>query len=138
MNLIPVIRESLGLQEDEEFRLNDINGGTYTSEYRFTNDDFQVREIQGWNDADSLILKLILIGKREVVKLPFKPEEREPYYYVGLYNGEIFSISYSRGYAQDEMRIKSGNCYRTYEEAEKHVDEWMSKIYGENWKELLK
>lgn len=138
MNLIPVIREALGLLENEEFRLNDINGGTYTSVYRFTDDDFQIREIQGWNDADSLTLKLILVGKREVVKLPFKPNEYEAYYFVNLYFGTVEVSAFSKDFTADVIRVNSGNCYRTKEEAKNHVDEWMTKVYGKDWKELMK
>ena len=38
----------------------------------------------------------------------------------------------------DKVQVKSGNCYRTEEEAEKHINEWMSKVYGKDWRELLK
>lgn len=138
MNLIPVIREALGLLENEEFRLNDINGGTYTSVYRFTDDDFQVREIQGWNDADSLTLKLILIGKREVVKMPFKPTQNENYCFVDLESGDVYRTNYRQEHKGDRVRVNSGNCYRTKEEAAKHIDEWMTKVYSKDWRELLK
>lgn len=141
MNFIPMIREALGLKIEEEFQLVKSDGISYNSKYRFDgNDELQwFNPYTGcWNVSSPNTLQEIIYGQVTIKKLPFKPEEHELYYYVGLYNGEIFSIPYSREYALDEMRIKSGNCYRTEKEAEKHVDEWMSKVYGENWKELLK
>ena len=139
MNLIPVIRERLGLQENEEFRVR--CGTAYVlGRYRFTKDRLEHFDVRYdcWAGATSDLFAKLVHGIYEVDKPPFKPKEAEVYYYVGLYNGEIFGTPYSQKYAQDVMRINSGNCYRTREDAEKHSDEWMSKVYGENWKELLK
>lgn len=71
-------------------------------------------------------------------RLPFKPKEGGLYYFISLDNGDAMGAFYCSGMSHHKLRVKSGNCYCTREEAEKHSDEWMSKIYGENWKELLK
>lgn len=138
MNLIPVIRESLGLQENEEFNLKNERNVVLPDKFRFTDRTFQIEENERWIEAESLMLKLLLKGECEVVKLPFKPKEDEFYYYVGFYSGDVIGTSYTAYCQSDIVNANSGNCYQTKEEAEKHVDEWMSKIYGENWKELLK
>ena len=138
MNLIPVIREALGLQENEEFNLINPNEVPFPEHFRFTSNSLQIHYPQGWEEANGMTLRALLRGDLKVVKLPFRPEEGELYYLVGFYTGDVISTCYAKECQSDIVNVKGGNCYRTEEEAEKHVDEWMSKIYGENWKELLK
>ena len=89
MNLIPVIREALGLQENEEFRVR--CGTAYViGRYRFTKDrleHFNVRDDrwEGAAGASSDLFAKLVHGIYEVDKPPFKPEEGEIYYYVGSY-----------------------------------------------------
>lgn len=139
MNLIPVIREALELQENEEFSVR--CGTAYVlGKYRFTKDrleHFNVRD-NCWEGTSSDLFAKLVHGIYKVDKPPFKPKEDEFYYYVGFYSGDVISTYYMKGCQSDIVNANSGNCYRTKEEAEKHVDEWMSKVYGENWKELLK
>lgn len=138
MNLIPVIREALGLRENEEFNLINPNEVPFPEHFRFTSNSLQIHYPQGWEEAHGMTLRSLLRGDLKVVKLPFKPKEDEVYYYVGFYDGDVIGTSYTKWWRSDILNANSGNCYRTREEAKKHVDEWMSKIYGENWKELLK
>ena len=138
MNLIPVIREALGLHENEEFNLKNDCTGVFPDKFRFTDSTLQIKEGERWFEAHSMMFKLLFKGEYKVVKLPFRPEEGELYYLVGFYTGDVISTCYAKECQSDIVNVKGGNCYRTEEEAEKHVDEWMSKIYGENWKELLK
>ena len=138
MNLIPVIREALGLQEHEEFNLINPQRSVISRAFRFTSNSLQIHYPQGWEEAHDMTLRALLRGDLKVVKFPFKPKEGEIYYYVDFYNGDVISTCYAKECQSDIVNVKGGNCYRTEEEAEKHVDEWMSKIYGENWKELLK
>lgn len=138
MNLIPVIREALGLQEHEEFNLINPQRSVISRAFRFTSNSLQIHYPQGWEEAHDMTLRALLRGDLKVVKLPFRPEEGELYYLVGFYTGDVISTCYAKECQSDIVNVKGGNCYRTEEEAEKHVDEWMSKVYGENWKELLK
>ena len=138
MNLIPVIREALGLQENEEFNLINANEVPFQERFRFASYTLQIHYPEGWEEANGMTLKALLRGDLKVVKLPWKPKESEVYYYVGFYDGDVISTSYIKGCRLDTVNENSSNCYRTREEAEKHIDEWMSKVYGENWKELLK
>lgn len=144
MNLIPVIREALGLRENKEFNLINSNGVPFPEHFRFTRYSLQIHYPQGWEEAHSMTLIALLRGDLKVVKLPFRPKTGEDYYFVDVSTGYVCRTTYGLGYRHDVVRIRealrvsSGNCYQTEEEAEKHVDEWMSKIYGENWKELLK
>ena len=138
MNLIPVIREALGLQENEEFSLINPNEGAFPEYFRFTSNTLQIHYPQGWEEAHGVFLRELLRGDLKVAKLSFKPKENETYYFVYLSDGDVYKSIYRKAHKSDRISVNSGNCYRTPEEAEKHVDEWMSKIYGENWKELLK
>ena len=138
MNLIPVIREALGLQEHEEFNLINPQRSVISRAFRFTSNSLQIHYPQGWEEAHDMTLRALLRGDLKVVKLPFKPKEGELYYFISLDNGDAMGAYYHSDMSHHKLRVKSGNCYYTREEAEKHSDEWMSKIYGENWKELLK
>lgn len=141
MNLIPMIRETLGLEIEEEFQLVKSDGTTYDLKYRCaSNDMLQWFDTYTgcWNVSSPTMLEKIIYGQVAIKKLPFKPKQNEKYYYVHLFYGKFGISEYDDNFTQDVVRVKSGNCYRTEEEAEKHVDEWMSKVYGENWKELLK
>ena len=140
MNLIPVIREALGLEVNEEF-IVDHGNIVHKYTYRFTDD-----KIQWYNERDEKFedtsclwtLASIVVGQYKVLKIPFKPKEGELYYFISLDNGDAMGAYYHSDMSHHKLRVKSGNCYCTREEAEKHSDEWMSKVYGENWKELLK
>lgn len=138
MNLIPVIREALGLQENEEFNLINPNEGPFPEHFRFTSNSLQIHYPQGWEEAHGMTLRELLRGDLKVAKLSFKPKENETYYFVYLSDGDVYKSIYRKAHKSDRISVNSGNCYRTPEEAEKHSDEWMSKVYGENWKELLK
>lgn len=139
MNLIPTIREALELQENEEFSVR--CGTAYVlGRYRFTKDrleHFNVRD-NCWEGTSSDLFAKLVHGIYRVDKPPFKPKEGELYYYVNLNIGEVMGNYYYSDMNHHVLIVNSGNCYRTKEEAEKHVDEWMSKVYVKDWKELLK
>lgn len=138
MNLIPMIREALGLEVNEEFNLKNDRNVVFPDKFRFTDSTLQIKEGERWFEASSMMFKLFFKGEYEVVKLPFRPKEGELYYLVGFYTGDVISTCYAKECQSDIVNVKGGNCYRTEEEAEKHVDEWMSKVYGKDWRELLK
>lgn len=141
MNLIPMIRETLGLEIEEEFQLVKSDGTTYDLKYRFaSNDMLQWFDTYTgcWNVSSPTMLEKIIYGLATIKKLPFKPKEGKLYYFIDLDNGDAMGVCYYSNMSHHKLRVKSGNCYRTEEEAEKHVDEWMTKVYGKDWRELLK
>lgn len=142
MNMIPMIREALGLEIEEEFQLLlKSDGATYNSKYRFANNDtlqWFDPDAGCWNMSLPTMLEKIIYGQVTIKKLPFKPKVGELYYFISLDNGDAMGAYYHSDMSHHKLRVKSGNCYYTREEAEKHSDEWMSKVYGENWRELLK
>lgn len=136
MNLIPVIREALGLQEHEEFNLINPQRSVISRAFRFTSNSLQIHYPQGWEEAHDMTLRALLRGYLKVVKLPWEPKESGTYNYVNFYNGQIVQTIYVENCISDKTRVESGNCYRTEEEAKKHVDEWMEKLYGKGWRKL--
>lgn len=141
MNMIPMIRETLGLEIEEEFQLVKSDGTTYDLKYRFASNDMLQwfdTYTSCWNVSSSTTLEKIIYGLVSIKKPPFKPEEGGLYYFISLDNGDAMGAFYCSGMSHHKLRVKSGNCYCTREEAEKHSDEWMNKVYGENWRELLK
>lgn len=109
-----------GLQLNEEF---DIEGNEYNP-YRFTERGLLDRE----NDNRSSHA-MCLIGEygeyKKIIKRPYRPKGGEDYWYVGDV-GTVCSTINVR-WMRDYLRISSGNCYRTREEAEAHVEEWKEK-----------
>lgn len=83
MNLIPMIREQLGLDENEEFNLINPNGVPFPEHFRFTNDSLQIHP-QEWEEAHGMTLKALLRGDLKVAKLPFRPKEGEDYYFIDV------------------------------------------------------
>lgn len=136
MNLIPVIREALGLQENEEFSLKNDRNVVLPDKFRFTDRTLQIKEGNWWFESHSMMLQLLFKGECKVVKLRFKPKEGEDYYFVDLVSGDVYKTIYRQANKSDRVKVNSGNCYKTAEKAAKHVDEWMEKLYGKEWRKL--
>lgn len=79
--------------------------------------------------SESCALGEFLRGERQVVKIPFKPKEDELYFCIGP-SGYI-QREYSEMSIVDYMRYKTGNCFRTKEEAEANKDEFIEKLKGD-------
>ena len=54
---------------------------------------------------------------------PFSPKEEDEYFYVDIWGGVLSGTYYSDGNI-NEWQVKSGNCFRTKEEAEYYRD-WL-------------
>lgn len=63
MNLIPVIREALGLQENEEFNLKNDRNVVFPDKFRFTDSTLQIKEGERWVEAHSMMFKLLFKGE---------------------------------------------------------------------------
>lgn len=75
-------------------------------------------------------LQDLLIGEVEIVKLPWKPKNKEGYYYPNVYNQEVF-YDFWVGTTTNYAMYNLGMCYRTREEAEAHFAEDYKKLTGE-------
>lgn len=67
------------------------------------------------------LLKL-LTEKYKVKKPPFHPKKHETFYYVTVL-GDIEKEDFYEEYTFHYLLCNLGKCYKTYEEAEKHVEE---------------
>ena len=117
----------LGLELYEEFKINDVKE-TENNIFRFTNDGIEyLNKSNGvWLAYDlSSIPIAVCNGDYKIIKLPWKPKDEEQFWYVSsegyiiqkTFNGDTFSI----------LCYKFGNCFKTKEEAKKHVDEILEK-----------
>lgn len=108
--------ELLGFEEGEEFAIVNGNGCTQNG-YHFENNVLKNTQ-QG--DCYKTTCKL-LNGEYKVVKLPWKPKDREHAYYIILnkrFIGDVTETIYSTENAYDVSLYKCGWLFRTYEEAE--------------------
>lgn len=118
-NLFPQIAEMLNVDIGEEFKLQEIDNKIYKIEL---NGFWQRTENQKcWDSMEGSFFELnaILMGKRTVVKLPWKPKKGETYYTFELLNGKwivhlLWWIDSPNGYAL----LDKGWIYRTKAEAE--------------------
>lgn len=96
MNYYKKIAEMLGVELEEEFKVSDMKIFTF----KFTEDDGLMFKY-GTNEdymPSSLILTKLLRGDYSVVKLPWKPEFNEPYWFYemrGIWGYRTWSGNYS-------------------------------------------
>ena len=123
----------LGLELEQEFVITDLDGKRKdTITYEFTEDGLFSKA----NDLSAkvtLILDLLLTGKCKAVPKPFKPKYGEQYWSYSLKNNQA-RCSLFEDYVEDYAMWKSGNCFKTKEEAEtkgKEIMEQLQKEYEE-------
>lgn len=117
-NLIPEIAKMLGVEVGEEFKVKGDDELTYI----FTDDGLKVTFAGGIEIAQTSInsdFVALVMGKDEVVKLPWKPKKGEDYYTFGSSIGE-WEVSCQRWTCHpfDLAVFAKGWAYRTREEAE--------------------
>ena len=123
----------LGLELEQEFVMTDLDGKRKdTITYKFTEDGLFSKA----NDLSAkvtLILDLLLTGKYKAVPKPWKPKKGDEYWRCSSKCGFVSSTIW----LDDVIDIcgwKSGNCFRTKEEAEtkgKEIMEQLQKEYEE-------
>lgn len=130
MNYYKQIAEMLGLELEQEFVITDLDGKRKdTITYKFTEDGLFSKA----NDLSvkvTLILDLLLTGKYKAVPKPWKPKKGDEYW---ICRSKCGSVS-SNIWLDDVIDIcgwKSGNCFRTKEEAETKGKEIMEKLVKE-------
>ena len=139
MNLIPKIAELLGVEIDEEFKLKQTDGYLKAVKYRFrkisNKVQFERQCCSGWTMCSAEDLGLLVLGKYEIVKLPFEPKEGDMYFTVTWVDGEPYvnTVLIWRGDCYDCAMMHIGNCFRTKAEAEKHKFEIYEKLTGKKW-----
>lgn len=118
-NLIPEICKMLGVALGEEFEIKGYKGLVY----KFVDDKLIVNStddggISGLT-ADITLVSL-LKGKREIVKLPWKPKFADRYFGFFEFNGKLQICRYDiwRGTISEEAQYRCGWIFRTRKEAE--------------------
>lgn len=144
MNLIPKICEMLGVEIGEEFKIKQTNGDIKSAKYRFRNIGDQIiyehTDFCGdWTMCSAEDVGLLVLGKHEIVKLPFEPKKGDTYFRIVMNNTDnclgVASDTWS-GWTTDYMCKYCGNCFRTEAEAEKHKYEIYEKLTGKKWVEV--
>lgn len=123
----------LDLELEQEFVITDLDGKRKdTITYKFTEDGL-FSKANGLSVKVTLILDLLLSGKYKAVPKPWKPKKGDEYWRCISIRGSVSSTIW----LDDVIDIcgwKSGNCFRTKEEAEtkgKEIMEQLQKEYEE-------
>ena len=118
-NLFSQIAEMLNVDIGEEFKLQEIDNKIYKIEL---NGFWQRTENQKcWDSMEGSFFELnaILMGKRTVVKLPWKPKKGETYYTFELLNGKwIVHLLWWIDSPNEYALLDKGWVYRSQAEAE--------------------
>ena len=130
MNYYKQIAEMLGLELEQEFVITDLDGKRKdTITYKFTEDGLFSKA----NDLSvkvTLILDLLLMGECKAVPKPWKPKYGEQYWSYSFRSNQA-RCSLFGDYVEDYAIWKSGNCFRTEEEAKTKGKEIMEKLVKE-------
>lgn len=130
MNYYKQIAEMLGLELEQEFVITDLDGKRKdTITYKFTEDGL-FSKANNLSAKVTLILDLLLTGKCKAVPKPFKPKYGEQYWSYSLKSNQACFSLFGNCF-EDYAIWKSGNCFRTKEEAETKGKEIMEKLVKE-------
>lgn len=130
MNYYKQIAEMLGLELEQEFVITDLDGKRKdTITYKLTEDGLFSKS-NGLSVKVTLILDLLLTGKYKAVPKPWKPKYGEQYWSYSFRSNQT-RCSFFRDYVEDYAIWKSGNCFRTEEEAKTKGKEIMEQIMKE-------
>lgn len=130
MNYYKQIAEMLGLELEQEFVITDLDGKRKdTITYEFTEDGLFSKS-NGLSVKVTLILDLLLTGKYKAVPKPWKPKKGDEYWRCSSIRGFVSSSIWLDDVI-DLCGWKSGNCFRTEEEAKSKGKEIMEKLVKE-------
>lgn len=124
MNYMPEIAKMLGVEIGEVFEARcDRNPDHYTKA-RFTDRYFEIVETNvaapsPWN---VYCLHGLLEGNLYVKHIPWKPVYNGSYYFIDE-DGHVCTDTWINCYS-DILLYKSGNCYKTKEDAEVNSAKW--------------
>lgn len=113
MNYMSKIAEMLGVEINEEFK---VRSTKYTQN---VNSEIFVFTKVGITRNDILID--LLLGVLEIVKLPWKPKDRELVWYVDA-DRKIRSVEFSDSNCRDLFLYKLGMLYRSLDGVKAHIE----------------
>lgn len=117
-NLIPEIAQMLGVELGEEFEIKDNKGLVY----KFVDDKLIVNSTDDEGISGltaNMTLVSLLKGKREIVKIPWKPKKGDAYYTFEIFRGKwVVRSLWWTGAPCNYALLDKGWVFRTKEEAE--------------------
>ena len=117
-NLIPQIAEMLGVEIGEGFEVKGNKGLVY----KFVDDELIVNSTDDRGSSGitaHMTLVSLLKGKREIIKLPWKPKKGETYYTFELLGDKwVVRSLWWGGFPNEYALLDKGWAYRTRTEAE--------------------
>lgn len=132
MNYYKEIAEMLGVELGEEFSLKDNKTKNIVRpRYKITQEEGLMYSVNRNEFERSVSLMSIINGSYSVVKLPWKPKEREQYWYCSIIAQPVVVATIWGGFSNDLCKWKCGNCFKTKKEAEIKGKQIMEQIIKE-------
>lgn len=118
-NLIPQIAEMLGVDIGEKFEIKGCKGLVY----KFVDDELMVNSTEDKGSSGitaHMTLVSLLTGKREIIKLPWKPKRKDTYWTFYINNHDKLDTDWNIWTEEvaELARLKAGWVFRTRAEAE--------------------
>ena len=133
MNKWKQFAEILELDLEQELVLTDVDGNTKSELiYKFTGDGLLYKSptLVNWAKSPSGTIARLLNDDYKVVSKPWKPEKGDKYfYYAKAFGQTVYKIWINENY--DLLLWKTGNCFKTEEEAKAKGKEIMEQIHKE-------
>ena len=136
MNKWKQFAEIFELDLEQEFLLTDVDGNTKGELiYKFTEDGLLYKSptLVKWSKSSSGTILRLLNGDYKVVSKPWKPKNEEKHWYYSDVFEEATCITWYSSFL-NLLLWKTGNCFKTKEEAEakgKDIMEQIQKEYEE-------
>ena len=134
MNNWEKFAEILGLELEQEFVLINVDGNRKNEYiYKITEDGLLYKmptQYVNWSNSSSGTIVKLLNGNCKALAKPWKPKNGETYWYYRIKREEAFLTTWCYD-GLDLCRWKTGNCFKTREEAEAKGKEIMKKIQKE-------
>lgn len=130
MNYYKQFAEMLGLELGQEFRIIGSHGKTIDNALYEITEDGLFSKANDLSGKVTSMLDLLLSGDYKAVPKPWKPKYGEQYWSYSLkINGSCCNTFWEL--IEDYAMWKSGNCFRTEEEAKTKGKEIMEKLVKE-------
>ena len=133
MNYYKQFAEMLGLELEQEFVLTDADGNIKCAlTYKFTEDGLLCKPptLVNWSKSSSDTILRLLNGDYKVVSKPWKPKNEEKHWYYSDVWEEATCITWYGSFL-NLLLWKTGNCFKTKEEAATKGKEIMEQIQKE-------
>lgn len=124
------VAKLLGVELDEEFEVVNVDSDINKYFAKITINGIEVRDEKRFRyttTMENFLLTQLLVGRNYGIKrIPYKPKYGELYWSIDQY-GNVMKHTWADELL-DCIFYKIGNCYRSEEEACKHIEEW-KEIY---------